>query len=285
MQRKLILEFTKMNGSGNDFVVIDNRFYYFSAEELEGLAKRLCRRRLGVGADGLLIFMNPDDETHHYRMKYYNADGSVGTMCGNGACCLARFAQLAGFTEAVLYFESDAGVYRVEPGLPGERVRLYVPDPKGIRLQVPHKIDGLFESGLHYIWTGTEHAVYFVEEGLEDVPVERLGPEIRTSSVFEPNGVNVNFVQVDEPGNAQIAASIRVRTYEKGVECETLACGTGALASAILAGQTGAVPVQQVDVHMPGGILGVGYREENGQVTDVFLEGNVETVYRGTLEV
>ena len=279
MQRRLILEFSKMNGSGNDFVVIDNRFYYFSHEELTDLAKRLCERRKSVGADGLLVFNPPDDEQHHYRMKYYNADGTVGTMCGNGACCLARFAQQAGMHDNELVFESDAGLYRVEPGGPGDRVKLFVPDPQRIQLNLARPV-----KNIHYIWTGTEHAVYFLED-LTHAPVGTMGPEIRQAPEFAPEGVNVNFVHVLDPGQDDRAAELEVRTYEKGVECETLACGTGALASAIMAGLIGAVASSTVEVHMAGGTLGVGYSKNGENVHDVFLLGNVEAVFRGTLEV
>ena len=282
MQRRLILEFTKMNASGNDFIVIDNRFYYFSEEELTNLAIRLCKRRTGVGADGILVYAYPDDEQYDYRMKYYNADGTVGTMCGNGACCLARFAQLTGLTEPVLQFESDAGIYRVEPGQPGDAVRLYVPDPRDPRTEVPQPITN--GDPLHYIWTGTEHAVYFVDD-TATAQVATLGLEIRSAEVFAPQGVNVNFVQVEARGGEGTPASLTVRTYEKGVECETLACGTGALASAIMAGITGAVDVPRVEVHMRGGTLGVGYTLDGDQASNVYLEGHVASVYRGTLEV
>ena len=284
MQRRLILEFTKMNGSGNDFVVIDNRFYYFSHEELTGLAQRLCQRRVGVGADGLLAFMPPDDEQYDYRMKYYNADGTVGTMCGNGACCLARFAQLAGFQEPTLRFESDAGIYTVEPGVPGDRVKLYVPDPKDAQLGLTHPAPENGAADIHYIWTGTEHAVYFVDD-LDEAPVDSMGRAVRKDAMFAPAGVNVNFVKITDAGTSGSPAQMNVRTYEKGVECETLACGTGALASAITAGLTQATQTTEAEVHMPGGTLGVGYTIEEGQVSNVYLLGNVESVYRGTLEV
>ena len=279
MQRRLILEFSKMNGSGNDFVVIDNRFYYFSHEELTDLAKRLCKRRKSVGADGLLVFNPPNDEQHHYRMKYYNADGTVGTMCGNGACCLARFAQQAGMNDNELVFESDAGLYRVEPGQPGDRVKLYVPDPQRIQLHLEHPV-----MNIHYIWTGTEHAVYFLDD-LPNAPVGTMGPEIRRAPDFAPEGVNVNFAHVLDPGGQGRPAELEVRTYEKGVECETLACGTGALASAVTARLTGAVTTPTVEVHMPGGTLGVGFTLNDDTVKDVYLMGHVESVFRGTLEV
>ena len=284
MQRRLILEFSKMNGSGNDFIVVDNRFYYFSHDELTDLAKRLCKRRLGVGADGLLAFMPPEDEQYDYRMKYYNADGSIGTMCGNGACCLARFAQLVGHNEPVLQFESDAGVYKVEPGLPGDRVKLYVPNPQDIRLDLAHPMEEKVSDVVHYIWTGTEHAVYFVDD-LEQAAVHEEGQAVRRSDLFAPAGVNVNFVHVVSPGSQETPAQLEVRTFEKGVECETLACGTGALASAILSGATGVTTSTEVEVQMPGGTLGVGYDYDGETVSNVYLLGNVESVYRGTLEV
>ncbi|HEX7070377.1 MAG TPA: diaminopimelate epimerase, partial [Rhodothermales bacterium] len=130
MHRKLVLEFTKMNGAGNDFIVVDNRFYHFSDQELSDLARKLCPRRFAVGADGVLAFSHPREKEHDYRMIYYNADGSRGTMCGNGARCLARFAHDAGMVRDELRFESDAGVYRaIVDGGSDDSVRLFVQPP------------------------------------------------------------------------------------------------------------------------------------------------------------
>ena len=285
MQRKLVLEFTKMNGTGNDFIVLDNRFYYFSGEELSDLAKRLCPRRTGIGADGLLAFQPADDEAHHYRMKYYNADGSLGTMCGNGARCLARFARQAGLLESHLRFESDAGVYEAELAPdPSTAVRLYVQPPQRLQLGIDLEGEIPVEMGpVHFIWTGTEHVVCFVED-VDVASVEKWGPLLRENPALASAGANANFVQVVEAGDAETPAILRVRTYEKGVEAETLACGTGAMASAVVANTvagTGSI----AEVRMQGGVLGVGFNGSGSNVLDLYLEGEVETVYRGTTEV
>ena len=282
MNRKLVLEFTKMNGAGNDFVVIDNRFYHFSAEELSDLAKRLCPRRFGVGADGILAFAHPSEAENDYRMLYYNADGSRGSMCGNGARCLARFARDAGMMREELRFESDAGLYMaVVDEEDRSRVRLFVQPPrdfKAITLDQPLH-DGLSEA--YYIWPGVEHVVFFVED-VASTPVEEWGRAYRRDEILAPAGANVNFVEVRLTGSP---VSLVVRTFEKGVEGETLACGTGAMASALVARLTGRIDTVPADVQMPGGLLRVGFAVNGQKVTDLYLEGPAETVYRGTVYV
>ena len=285
MQRRLILEFTKMNGAGNDFIVIDNRFYNFSDEELSDLAKRFCPRRTGVGADGILAFSTPQDPEHHYRMRYFNADGSRGSMCGNGARCLARFARLAGVDAEEMVFESDAGLYRaLVPAAATAPVRLYVPPPRDFRPETPlHAPAARAAGAAHYIWPGVEHIVLFVD-AVENAPVETLGPEIRWDEALAPAGANVNFVEVLDADRAG-EARLRVRTFEKGVEGETLACGTGAMASALVARLLEQVQQSTVAVEMPGGTLNVGFQRDGETIYDLYLEGPADVVYRGTLEV
>ena len=285
MPPKLVVEFTKMNGAGNDFIVVDNRFYNFSDEELSSLARRFCPRRTGVGADGLLAFARPRDDAHHYRMRYLNADGSVGTMCGNGARCLARFARTAGLTQEALVFETDAGVFRaLVPHDAAAPVRLYVDPPR--HWQPDHPLDAdtdAMAGAVHTIWTGTEHAVCFVSSSA-DAPVGTWGPVLRQDPALAPTGANVNFVEIDEEGEGGVAR-LRVRTYEKGVEAETLACGTGAMASALAARLLGRIGSETVEVEMPGGTLTVGFRLDGEAVSKLYLEGPAVTVFRGTLEV
>ncbi len=283
-KRKLVLEFTKMHGAGNDFVVLDNRFYNFTDEELADLTRRLCPRRTGIGADGLLALARPEDASVDYRMRYFNADGSRATMCGNGARCLAGFARRAGLEKTELTFASDAGTYRVQvPEEEGSSVRLFVPSPRHF------SADRAFESEaahalapLYYVWTGTEHVVTFVDE-LGAAPVRTKGRAVRRDPALLPAGANVNFVQVARAGGEQ--AVLRVRTYEKGVEEETQACGTGALAAAATARYTDRITADSADVEMPGGRLTVGFRYAEGTISDLYLEGPVTTVFRGTTEV
>ncbi len=279
----LVVPFTKMNGAGNDFVVLDNRFLHFDVDELAEMARRVCPRRTGVGADGLLALEDTDGEAH-FRMRYRNADGSLGTMCGNGARCLARFAARAGLGDrdearAALLFETDGGRYRAEvpdPGTASGEVTLHVPPARDFgRADV--------EGEVYRIWTGTEHAVLFVDS-VDDADVTGVGPHLRHHDAFQPTGTNVDFVEVsgEEP------ARVRVRTFEKGVEAETLACGTGAVASALVARRTGRVGGDgrpSVAVEMPGGTLTVAFtRGDGGEPDDLTLSGPAETVYAGTLE-
>ncbi|HMB92775.1 MAG TPA: diaminopimelate epimerase [Rhodothermales bacterium] len=284
MPPKLVLEFTKMNGAGNDFIVIDNRFYHFSDEELFDLARRLCPRRTGIGSDGLLAFARPADAAHHYRMRYVNADGSLGTMCGNGARCLARFARQVGLRDEEMLFESDAGVYRaIVPAEDDADVRLYVKPPKHWQPNKP-LTDASVMPSIHYLWTGTEHAVCFVDQ-VRELPVGDWGPVLRHDAALKPNGANIDFVEVLDSGSASSEARLRVRTFEKGVEAETLACGTGAMASALVARFLGHIGADTVVIEMPGGLLRVGFRLDGDVVQDLYLEGPAESVYRGTVEV
>lgn len=285
MDKKLVLEFTKMNGAGNDFVVVDNRFYNFSTEELSSLAHRLCKRRFAIGADGLLAFSTPTDPQYHYRMRYYNADGSLGTMCGNGARCLARFARMAGIEDDEMVFESDAGIYRAHaPANPSAPVKIFVQPPRDFTPNKPLAGSLATHVGpVHYIWTGTEHVVCFVEE-VESTPVEACGRAVRSDEALAPAGANVNFVQVIQNGKTG-RSKLRVRTFEKGVEEETLACGTGAMASAIVSRLMGHVSSNQVEVEMLGGVLGVGFQMNGNGVKDLYLEGPADFVFRGTIDV
>lgn len=286
MQRKLVVEFTKMSGAGNDFVVIDNRFYNFSDDELSYLAKTYCPRRTGIGADGVLAFARPSDGQHSFRMRYFNADGSRGTMCGNGARCLVRFARYAGVRAEDLSFESDAGIYRGYSPIDDEApIALFVQPPKDwrklkdLKAELPIKMQPVY-----YIWTGTEHVISFVSSA-KDAMVEKWGPAIRHDASLAPTGANVNFVEVIDRGDEESNAQLRVRTFEKGVEGETLACGTGAMASAIAARLLDHISSSKVIVNMEGGQLGVGFELDDSKVSNLYLEGPAETIYRGTFEV
>lgn len=274
--RRLVVPFTKMNGAGNDFVVLDNRWFHFTPDELGALAARVCPRRVGVGADGLLALEDGTDGAH-FRMRYRNADGSLGTMCGNGARCLARFAARAGLGTAdgdatALVFDTDGGRYRATVPANGD-VTLDVPPPRDFGRAA---VDG--EADLWRIWTGTEHAVRFVPDAAAE-DVHAVGERLRHDGAFAPTGTNVNFVEV-VADDAVVA-----RTFEKGVEGETLACGTGAVASAIAARLAGRLSSDRVAVRMPGGTLHVGFRVDGDAVTDVTLAGPAEIVYEGTLEL
>lgn len=274
------LQFTKMNGAGNDFVVFDNREYRFSDRQLSALAADLCARRTGIGADGLLALAAPSGGGHDYRMRYFNADGSPATMCGNGARCLARFARDAGFESDRMRVESDAGTHRVS--VPRERdsaVRLYMPTPDEDPAEVA--LEDLPDQSLapvYQVWTGTEHVVCFVDE-IDEIPVAMWGRTIREAPVFAPAGTNVNFV---ERSAEESDVRIRVRTYEKGVEAETLACGTGAVAAAWTMHVLFAPETSRIAVQMPGGLLYVGWEAGGGEL---YLEGGATITFVGTIDV
>jgi len=186
-----------MHGTGNDFIVLDNRFFSFSEAELAGLARRFCPRRFGVGADGLLALDHPATPDSNYRMRYRNADGSLATMCGNGARCLALFAREAGIEEEPLVFDSDAGRYRASISEEaGDVVRVFVPPPQRFR-------EVRLENGARVatIWTGTPHVVVFVDD-LDSADIEALALPIRHDPVFLPEGTNVNLVERAGVGGA-----------------------------------------------------------------------------------
>jgi diaminopimelate epimerase len=294
MSRSLVVEFTKMQGAGNDFLVVDNRWYRFSDSELADLAARWCRRRYGVGADGLLALAPVEEDAGaDFRMRYVNADGSMATMCGNGARCLARYAVASGFDGPEVAFDTDAGRYharvRVEdrPSNPAEDpaafVRLYVPPARDLCRDVSLETDlpaGVTEAD--YVWTGTEHLVLFVEaaDALPDDEVHRWGRQMRNDPALAPEGANANFVSRPQ-GDAPV---LQVRTYEKGVEAETLSCGTGVLAAVAAARNRDVVPNDTIEVVTRGGRLHVG-TEKTARGRELYLEGPVSTVFRGTLEL
>jgi diaminopimelate epimerase len=285
MARSLVVPFTKMQGAGNDFVVLDNRFFHFSDAELADLARRYCPRRTGIGADGLLALAPPADDAAHFRMRYFNADGSPARMCGNGARCLARFARQAGIEAEELAFESDAGLYRA--AVPAEArapVRLFVPPPE--RFRGPIQLGSMVEP-VWFIWTGTEHAVIPVPE-VHTVDVAERGRTVRFDPAFEPEGANVNFVEMVRGTTDVEMACVRVRTYERGVEEETPACGTGALAAAIVPRLLGHFTGTEVEVQAPGGTLRVGFDMDGNDpasIRGLYLEGPAETVFTGVIEL
>lgn len=267
----MTLEFTKMNGAGNDFVMVDNRAG--SLVLSRDLIAFLCDRHRGIGADGLIAVEGAQDTP---RMRYYNADGGEAEMCGNGARCFARFAALLiGQREGTISFVTMAGPIRAEL-LTGERVKLSMGRPHS--LQLAHSLNvGGSDLEVHSINTGVPHAVTFVSD-LDSTPVVSLGRGLRNHQRFMPAGTNANFVQVLAPG------SLGVRTYERGVEDETLACGTGVVASALIYHLRSQTP-SPISVKVRGGdILEVGFDLENGNPVNVSLSGPADFVFNGSIQ-
>ncbi|RUM87016.1 MAG: diaminopimelate epimerase [Thermodesulfatator sp.] len=260
--------FVKMQASGNDFILINNFSREISAEEGRELARRLCRRRLSVGADGLILLEPPEDPAHAFRWRFFNADGSEAEMCGNGGRCAARFAVEEGLARARLSFETLAGVIRAE--VQGSRVKVTLTPPQGLALRMELWV-GERPLTVHFVNTGVPHAVVLVEH-LEEVPLESLGPLLRRHERFSPAGTNVNFVKILSD------REIALRTYERGVEGETLACGTGAAASALISTELGRTHFP-VRVHTRGGEVLTIHRE--GET--LLLEGETRRLYRGLL--
>jgi diaminopimelate epimerase len=267
-----MLHFTKMNGAGNDFVMIDNRRgeVRLSAEQIT----RICDRHRGVGADGILL-VEPARNGADFRMRYYNRDGGEAEMCGNGARCFARFAQRAAGARDEMSFETEAGV--IGARLEGEQVRLTMSEPRDLRLNLDLAA-GEKTWRAHFINSGVPHVVIPVSK-IADVDVNAAGAQIRTLEMFAPAGANVNFLE--KRGAQQIA----IRTYERGVESETLACGTGVVASALVfaATENASGPI---GVLVKGGSeLSVGFERDGERFKKVTLTGPAEFVFEGTMEV
>jgi diaminopimelate epimerase len=268
-----------MTGSGNDFIIIDNRALKLAKERGRELARLACRRKVSVGADGLILIQN--DAEADFAWHFFNSDGSEAEMCGNGARCAARFALLTGIVDKDRFsFRTLAGL--IEAQVMGERIKVRMPPPHSMEIDVPV---GLNDSLLHlgFIITGVPHAVFFVDSRakLEELDVFDLGRRIRLHQRFQPAGTNADFVFVYSPHN------ISVRTFERGVEAETLACGTGCIASALIAAAKDLV-ASPVDVLTRSGETLVIHFEKNSQgdriaFSEVHLEGDAKVVYDAEL--
>jgi len=263
------IEFVKMVASGNDFVVIDNRRIKISSSRLLDFAKEVCDRNYGVGGDGLIVI--EPSKAADFRMRIINSDGSEAEMCGNGARCVAIFAKENKISGKTMKFETLAGV--IEAEVDGEIVRLKMSDPTDFRREVMLAIDNEKYTA-HSVNTGVPHAIIYVEN-LESLDVKRLGREIRYHRDFGLKGTNVDFVEVLK-GNV-----LRVRTYERGVEDETLACGTGVVASAIISAVVKDFKSPVICLTKGGDKLKIYFKRSGDQFTDVYLEGGVQEVFSG----
>lgn len=263
------IPFHKMVATGNDFVVIDNRKGL--VKDAKAFAKQVCTWHTGVGADGVLLLEN--SRRAHFKMRIINSDGSEAEACGNGFRCIALYAKEKLGYPSKFSFESISGIIQAQ--VKGRRVRVELIKPTDYRARGELVVSG---HRLHYsfINTGVPHTVIFVE-GLSKINVDELGRAIRNHDHFKPRGTNVNFVEVKNP------KEIHVRTYERGVEKETLACGTGSTASAVISGLLGYTK-SPVRIKTSGGeILNVDFQSQNGQVQKAALEGEVSWVFEGIL--
>ncbi len=269
----MLLEFTKMNGAGNDFVLADNRARKIKLTREQVV--RLCDRHRGVGADGVMLLIPCASGKADWSWEFFNSDGSVADMCGNGARCFARFVQKVTGQKNDFTFETGAGIIRAS--FQGERVTVGLTKPKDLRLDEKVLLS-IGEQAIHSLNTGVPHAVLFVPDA-DKAMVQQLGPEIRHHKHFAPRGTNANFVQLLGGGG------IRVRTFERGVEGETLACGTGVTASALIASRAHNLR-SPVKVQVQGGDqLEVSFDEKNGEFENVRLTGPAEFVFEGKIEM
>jgi len=265
------IPFYKMSGSGNDFILIDNRDGIVDDTCLKQLVVGACRRRMSAGADGLLLVEK--SSRADFKWRFYNADGSRAEMCGNGARCASRYAYLTGITGPELSFETDVGVVTAE--VIDDRVKIGMTDPTDLK---ENRTLLLGETDLAYdfINTGVPHVVTITDD-IEGIDVVEMGRALRHHKTFSPAGTNVNFVEII--GDNTIA----VRTYERGVEDETLACGTGCVAASLvmcLKHQW----VSPVNVKTRSKVmLRVHFTFAGGLFSQIYLEGDARVIYHGTL--
>lgn len=265
------IPFFKMSGSGNDFIIIDNRESLISDDYLNQLVVGACRRKMSVGADGLMLI--EASKTVDFKWRFYNADGSLPDMCGNGARCASRFAFLHGIAGRRLAFETLAGIIEAEVGEDGVRIRMT--DPKDMVVGRWLDLDGQ-SMAIASINTGVPHVVMVVDD-VDEVDVVALGRRIRHHPDFAPAGTNVNFVALGHGDR------IHIRTYERGVEDETLACGTGNVAAAlVLAHDRGLVSPVTLTTRS-GSPLTVHFDRHGDEYRDVHLEGDARVIYQGEL--
>lgn len=267
----LPIPFWKMSGAGNDFIVIDHRKPLIPKERMAEFARLVCRRKFSVGADGL--FLIEPSQRADFKWRFFNADGSEAEMCGNGARCVARFAYMHGIAPARMRFETLAGI--IEATVADVQATVKMTSPHSFRFDRQVEAAGQMFM-VHSVDTGVPHAVIFVDD-IEAVDVLGLGRALRFHPVFAPAGTNVNFV-------GRTAEGFRIRTYERGVEDETMACGTGVTAGALIAAAKGLADSPVAMVTSGGVALTVQFsREKGAEVDQVLLKGPAHLIYKGEL--
>ena len=266
------VEFTKMSGCGNDFIIIDNRKQVIDEQDLTAFIVALCRRKLSVGADGLILIEASSDLD--FRWRFFNSDGSRAEMCGNGARCAARFAHLNGIAGANMVFGTDVGPIQAQ--VVADQVKLQMVPPRDLILE---EIITLPQGELvvSFINTGVPHVVVPVSE-LDQVDVVELGRTIRNHPRYAPAGSNVNFL------GQRDGRTMAYRTYERGVEDETLACGTGAVAAALVSACREKLAGPFILQTRGGKDLKVHFERDGENFSDVFLEGEARFIYQGRLD-
>jgi len=253
--------FNKYHGTGNDFIIIDNRELIISPDN-EKMIRNLCDRHTGIGADGLILINN--HEMHDFEMRYFNSDGKEGSMCGNGARCAVAYVEKSGLGKNIGTFMAIDGIHTYK--ISGNLISISLSDTR-----LPVIIDGN-----HFINTGSPHYIIYVLD-CNNVNVYDKGSSIRWSGSFAPYGTNVNFVE-------KTADGISVRTYERGVENETLSCGTGVTAAAISSKWESGHGKHKVNIKTPGGNLSVSFEIADKHISGICLSGPASFVFAGVLE-
>ncbi len=264
------LVFYKYQGTGNDFIVIDNRFtkFVFSSQEIAFL----CNRKYGIGADGLMLYENVED--YDFKMVYYNADGQEGSMCGNGGRCLVAFAAFRNPYKKRFTFLAVDGEHVADIIVTDEK------DKDIVSLQMKDvEVASITNDSYFTLNTGSPHLIQLVasKTELQNIDVDSAGKAIRYNEVYKKDGINVNFAALISDNTLQM------RTYERGVEAETESCGTGAVAVAIAAHYTQIVTTNEITIHTQGGELTVHFQLENGVYKNVYLQGEVKKVFQGSI--
>ncbi len=260
----MTIEFYKYQGTGNDFVILDNRDHTYDTLTTVQV-KQICNRRFGIGADGLMLLNNHPELD--FEMIYFNADGNPSTMCGNGGRCLVKFAQHQGMHKVTYRFMAIDGVHEADIDM-HHIVRLKMLDVNTVE----------YHSGYAILNTGSPHFVKFANN-VKNIDVLETGRDIRYSKPFKEAGINVNFVETTDDD------AIFVRTYERGVEDETLSCGTGVTASALMNAHN-ANGFNRVEVKTAGGNLSVEYTKiDDEHFEDIWLCGPAELVFKGTIDI
>jgi len=266
--------FTKAVASGNDFIIIDNKDKQLNLYNLNysDLAKELCHRNFSIGADGILVLEESDKAT--FKMRIINSDGSEVAMCGNGTRCSALYASINGW-EKNLTIETGAGI--LDAIVNKNNVKVKMTDPKDMNLNIQSSLFGFSNNEkVYFVNTGVEHVVCIVDN-IQKYDIKTIGRNIRNNDFFAPKGTNVNFVEIKDKEN------INIRTYERGVEDETLACGTGSVASAIVLGFLGIVNSPVKVKTKSGEVLTISYSIVDKKIENVYMEGTAKLIFKCNL--
>ncbi|MEI7596202.1 MAG: diaminopimelate epimerase [Bacteroidota bacterium] len=262
------LHFYKYHGTGNDFIIIDDRNNFFDLTNNE-LVKKLCDRRFGIGADGLMLLQKSVDTD--FQMLYYNSDGKPGSMCGNGGRCIVAFAKHLGIINERTTFKAIDGIHNAV-------IIDYSENKSIVELEMIDVSEVKSFDNYSILDTGSPHYVQFVDDA-ESININEIGPAIRYNSIYGKFGVNVNFVELID------SHTLFVRTYERGVEAETLSCGTGVTASALVACSKSILGGNEIDIITKGGKLSVGFQKNISSFVNVKLKGPAELVFEGEFQI